>query len=135
LGNVFKEAKQTLEAKKKAERRERLDENRVADWDDPDDVRSYHRERYRNNRRLALDDAVPDRRCPLCGETRPRSRQWVILDRSLIQRELNVEHHSQECILLLTALLDLRLECPAICRTCYMHKCSEVRGRVALSNK
>jgi len=42
---------------------------------DPDYLKQWRLERRMDK----LDKLVPQRRCPLCGRIRLRSRQWVIL--------------------------------------------------------
>jgi hypothetical protein len=40
--------------------------------------REYYRDAARRAREAELDRVFPDRRCPACGETRTKSRQWVL---------------------------------------------------------
>jgi len=51
------------------------------DWWDPDERRAYAMQKYRGDRRAALDRLVPKRVCPHCRRVRSKSRQWVIVRR------------------------------------------------------
>ena len=70
---MFRDARRTLE-----ERRDRGPREPMINWDES---KVEYVKRTRHARRQALlDEHVPERRCPICGETKLRSRQWVVLD-------------------------------------------------------
>ena len=70
--NIFKQMKDFIDG---LERAERVTVN--------DETKAERVQRTRHERReRQLNTLVPDRRCPLCGRIRLRSKQWVIRDGS-----------------------------------------------------
>jgi hypothetical protein len=51
---------------------------RQRETDRREERRETRKERVARLRQRALDVACPDRRCPRCGRTKIRSRQWVL---------------------------------------------------------
>lgn len=82
---IFRQAKDELDALRKAEKRHK---HKVA--------KEYHKalvatsdgeriKEYRSQKRDAiLYQRVPERRCPCCRTTKPKSRAWVLLDDALL---------------------------------------------------
>lgn len=50
----------------------------TCDWHDADDVLLWKKNKRRRSRRKILDELVPDRKCPLCGETRIGPGEWMV---------------------------------------------------------
>lgn len=83
---MFRDARRTLD-----ERGTRGPREPMIGWDES---KVEYVKRTRHARRQALlDEHVPERTCPTCGETKTRSRQWVVLDArqsSVIERVTGV---------------------------------------------
>ena len=74
MKRVFRNAANTIKARAQAEKV--LRRERVRAWNES---RIEWRARYKQECRLALlDELVPDRHCPFCGEVKLRSAQWVL---------------------------------------------------------
>lgn len=52
--------------------------NTKCDWKDADDVTFWKKVERRKRRRKILDELVPDRKCPCCGETRIGPGEWMV---------------------------------------------------------
>lgn len=75
MSNEFRKARDILAGIEAAKRRAADEMARKCDWDDPEDVALLKREDRLKER---LDSLPENRVCPACGQTRPRSRQWVV---------------------------------------------------------
>lgn len=59
--------------------------NTKCDWQDADDVVFWKKVQRRRRRRKVLDELVPDRKCPCCGETRIGPGEWMVrLDGAIV---------------------------------------------------
>lgn len=102
--NIFEQAKKILRGSRRTPPK--------FDWRDSSAKKEYVRTLKRNRRVMQLDYLVPDRKCPICGEVKVSSRQWVVIDILLIINRWDsiaetVRKHSKEGQ-------------SAICRGCFM---------------
>jgi len=99
---MFKDARKTLE-----ERGMKPPQEPVQYWDEShvEYVKRYKRE----NREALLLECVPERKCPVCGELRLRSAQWVFVTRKHLDRFKDMPKYLE----IFEAHLD-----KVICRSC-----------------
>lgn len=76
--DVFEVAKDISKWNSKRERRVRNEIRRGSIFWDPEDPAGALKERREFLRKATLDRLAPDRVCPVCGEIKIGSRQWVI---------------------------------------------------------
>ena len=77
MGNMFQEAADILAGIERAQDRLRTDLERACDWENPEDVALYKKEKREGDRRALLDRLVPERRCR-CGVVVEQLSAWVI---------------------------------------------------------
>lgn len=77
----FKKLERALKALEQAEERAKRREKNRADWSDPAAKKEYIKLYKRGER----EKAIPHPRvCPVCGEAKPKSRQWVVFKRTAL---------------------------------------------------
>jgi hypothetical protein len=77
MGNMFQEAADILAGVEEAQEKLRRDLERACDWENPEDVALYKKEKREGERRALLDRLVPDRKCR-CGVVVEQLSAWAI---------------------------------------------------------
>jgi hypothetical protein len=84
VADPFKELSQAIEALEKAEKHLKRVAANKCDWDNQDERYEYVRDHKRRARRARLEALVPGLVCPVCGETKTKSRSWVVFPRAKV---------------------------------------------------
>jgi hypothetical protein len=77
-GSMFRDARDTLKGLEIAERQFQREQFKLCDWNDPEDVAYYRKQKSVEKRNKFLNRKYPDRRCPSCGRITLSVSQWVI---------------------------------------------------------